>query len=1002
VAETNVGAITAVLRLDASAWQQGLQQAQQQLRQFGQQVTQAQQSHSTQQTQAVTQAAREQLQATRLAAQQQMQAIRLSAQEQLQAARLAAQERIAAARQASQAEVLEFRRSTEAARQAFREQREAARQAQQDGRGGGGVLSGALQIAGGIGIATTLTGMISSLRAFGSETVAIGVRLEQLRASLSAIGGSTSAGASAFQFLTQTAQRLGFGLEGLARGYQLLSGATRGTVVAGEQTRQIFDAVATSARAMGASQVQVERALLAIGQIISKGTVQMEELRGQLAEAIPGAVQMTARAFGVTEEALNKMVAAGEVRAIPMIQALTRQMQFELGPAAQQAAQTAGAAFNRLGNEILLARDALTQAFMPALKAAADTASGVLRIFREHREAQALLTEETRRAALIGTQTPLTAQTTQLADELLALRRRQQDVRANIERRQAGGIAGAFAPLEEESQKVLDTLMEQEQALMESMRLISEQTKGQQAYNAAANQARNTREQERTQLEAIKKKLDEINQARQQFEIRATAMPGFYGRPGGTPEEVQRYNQELAQELAKPLGDVGELLGRRTGITPLPVDVEADLQKYVTLHAGVKKAVEESKDAETARQHAAREAAQTTARLTREAAQEQARLAREAQQDAEAYQRAIDQVRESFARQQEQALQTLERMEAAYTQTKEPRDEDTAAALAARFSQNEDIQAAAQRVQALAATRQAYKDEVDALKERFTVLKQNADAQRELEDREEKALERMEENLAALRVPRTQEGFPFGLTREELRLQRQTEGAITTEEGRQRAALIEEAALAQRQLNYAVGLYEEFAGSVASAWTNALQSIASGTQTVGEAFRAMTQAILQSLAQIAAQEGFKALIQFGAQVLTTALGGAAAGGQVGFGAGSGFDPSLRTNVPLVSVRAQHGAIVNRPTTILAGENPAHNPEYLLNRQQMQSLMAAGPSAGGQAANVTVINVASREQAQQTAAQERALGRQVVMNYIMEDLGAGEGSRINSAIRSLQR
>ena len=54
-------------------------------------------------------------------------------------------------------------------------------------------------------------------------------------------------------------------------------------------------------------------ALLAVSQMISKGTVQAEELRGQLGERLPGAFQIAARAMGVSTQELGKMLEQGKV-----------------------------------------------------------------------------------------------------------------------------------------------------------------------------------------------------------------------------------------------------------------------------------------------------------------------------------------------------------------------------------------------------------------------------------------------------------------------------------------------------------------------------------------------------------------------------------------------------------------------------------------------------------------------------------------------------------------
>jgi len=92
---------------------------------------------------------------------------------------------------------------------------------------------------------------------------------------------------------------------------------------------------------------------------------------------------------------------------------------------------------------------------------------------------------------------------------------------------------------------------------------------------------------------------------------------------------------------------------------------------------------------------------------------------------------------------------------------------------------------------------------------------------------------------------------------------------------------------------------------------------------------------------------------------------------------------------------------------MIGENPSTSPEYILNQQQMTQMMASAvsraPTAGGQAAgNISIINVATREQAELTAAQERARGHQAIINEVMTDLSRGEASMISRTLRTLQR
>jgi hypothetical protein len=97
--------------------------------------------------------------------------------------------------------------------------------------------------------------------------------------------------------------------------------------------------------------------------------------------------------------------------------------------------------------------------------------------------------------------------------------------------------------------------------------------------------------------------------------------------------------------------------------------------------------------------------------------------------------------------------------------------------------------------------------------------------------------------------------------------------------------------------------------------------------------------------------------------------------------------------------------VNKPTHALIGENPSTNPEYVLNTHQMRNLMTsamqAAPSAGGQAAggDVAVILVDNRGQAERAAAQQRGLGRKVIIQEVVNDLSQGSGSTIGRAMRA---
>src|SRR4029434_11129332 len=106
-------------------------------------------------------------------------------------------------------------------------------------------------------------------------------------ASLGAIAGSTAAGQQQFQFVTETAQRLGVAFEPLAQGWRRLTAAATAANIPMADQQRLFIAVATEARRTGVSAQELDRGLVALAQSASKGKVSMEELRQQLGEAFP-------------------------------------------------------------------------------------------------------------------------------------------------------------------------------------------------------------------------------------------------------------------------------------------------------------------------------------------------------------------------------------------------------------------------------------------------------------------------------------------------------------------------------------------------------------------------------------------------------------------------------------------------------------------------------------------------------------------------------------------
>lgn len=191
-------------------------------------------------------------------------------------------------------------------------------------------------------------GAISLIKELGSELFQAQIRADKLRLGLQF--ASARPVAEELAFLTSITHKLGLEFISTSQGYMRFAASARGTAIEGEQTRKIFEAVAKAAAVMGLSADEVNGVFRALGQMISKGTVQSEELRGQLSERLPGAFQIFARAMGVSTEQLGKLLEAGKVFSDVELPKFAAQLEKEVGIAAEQAANRAEAALNRLGN----------------------------------------------------------------------------------------------------------------------------------------------------------------------------------------------------------------------------------------------------------------------------------------------------------------------------------------------------------------------------------------------------------------------------------------------------------------------------------------------------------------------------------------------------------------------------------------------------------------------------------------------------------------------------
>jgi len=212
------------------------------------------------------------------------------------------------------------------------------------------------------------------------EIARASVQMERFERGLRAATGSAAQSAAELAFVREQADRLGLNLESAAEQYTKLTAAARGTTLAGQASRDIFVAVSEASRVLGLSAEQTGGALTAIEQIISKGKVSAEELRGQLGERLPGAFQIAARSIGVTTAKLDEMLKQGKLTAEELLPAMARELRSTFGPEVESAANDAAAAYERFRTAVFDLKVAIADSgLIGALSSLADFSAAAAR-----------------------------------------------------------------------------------------------------------------------------------------------------------------------------------------------------------------------------------------------------------------------------------------------------------------------------------------------------------------------------------------------------------------------------------------------------------------------------------------------------------------------------------------------------------------------------------------------------------------------------------------------
>lgn len=221
-------------------------------------------------------------------------------------------------------------------------------------------------------IGTLFRNLLGSLT-LGTLTRSIfeaGNSLDQFGVTMKVATGSFAGAQAEMAFLDNMTRQLGTDLTAARDSYSKFAISSSLAGVAAKDTQEIFSSVSMALSVLGKGTEDQNLAFLALEQMMSKGTMSSEELRRQLGERLPGAVNLMAKALGVTTLELNKMLKAGTIQSADALPKFAAEIRKEFGPGLVDATKRAGFALGTVRGEMTRLMETTANAgFMQVLAA---------------------------------------------------------------------------------------------------------------------------------------------------------------------------------------------------------------------------------------------------------------------------------------------------------------------------------------------------------------------------------------------------------------------------------------------------------------------------------------------------------------------------------------------------------------------------------------------------------------------------------------------------------
>lgn len=196
-------------------------------------------------------------------------------------------------------------------------------------------------------------------------SIEVAANFENLERRIKFTSGSISEGAKNIAFLRSEAKRLNVDLSQTLESGSKFFQATKDTPIEGYQSRQIVSAVTQASAVYGLDLDKQQRTFTALEQMSGKTVVSQEELRQQLAEAIPNASQIAANAYGTTTQSMNQLLATGRVLAEDFLPKFAQQLKAQTSSGVGDAVNSSVAITNKFNNSLTELQESIGKTLLP-------------------------------------------------------------------------------------------------------------------------------------------------------------------------------------------------------------------------------------------------------------------------------------------------------------------------------------------------------------------------------------------------------------------------------------------------------------------------------------------------------------------------------------------------------------------------------------------------------------------------------------------------------------